>query len=622
MDILKDLNDRQKKAVIQTEGPVLILAGAGSGKTRALTHRIAYLIKEKHIRADNILAVTFTNKAAGVMKERVAALLGARDWRLKAALPWLGTFHSICVRILRREGKALGISNKFIIYDEDDSMRAIKRAMRELEIAEKKHNPRAIKAYISGAKGELIKAEAYSGYANDYFQKIVARVYLKYEKMLEGSDALDFDDLILKTVELFQKFPEILDKYQDRFRYILVDEYQDTNHAQYIFLKLLSQKYRNVFVIGDDWQSIYSFRGAKFQNILDFKKDYPEAKVILLEENYRSTAPILGAAQEVIRQNEMRSDKNLFTKKGGGAPVVLVVSRDKFLEISFILDEILSLTVGESKKLSDFVILFRTNAQTRTFEEKLIERRLPYRIVGGVRFYERREVKDILAYLKLIQNEKDIVSLSRVINTPPRGIGAKTLEKIISLGDEAGEQVPKFSEFNNLIQDLRKDSERLPLPDLIDKIMTKTRYREYLSDGTVESQGRLENIEELKAAASSHADLAAFLESVSLVADIDLYNEKEEALTLMTVHSAKGLEFPVVFISGLEEGLFPHSQSLDNQFDLEEERRLFYVGMTRAMERLYLSYSKAKFTYGSFQVCLPSRFLDELSQDKMDLVEI
>lgn len=623
MNIIDGLNDKQREAVLATEGPALILAGAGSGKTRALTHRIAYLIYEKKISPQNILAVTFTNKAAGEMSHRVSKLLKADSWRLKASLPWLGTFHSICVKILRRVAQKVGYSSNFIIYDEQDSLRAIKRAMKDLDIPEKKYNPRAIKSFISGAKAELITSSDYHKFAHDHFQKIVAEVFIRYEKILGGANAFDFDDLILKTVQLLQKNREVLKKYQDRFKYILVDEYQDTNHAQYIFLKLLAAAQRNIFVIGDDWQSIYSFRGAKFQNILDFEKDYPEAKIVRLEQNYRSRQPILEAAQEVIKRNQFRSEKNLFTKKDGGAPVAVIVSPGKSDEIEFILDEIESIRIGERRTLSDFVILYRTNAQSRLFEEALISRETPYQIIGGLRFYERKEIKDVLAYLSLIQNPDDFVSLSRVINVPPRGIGEKTLEKIIRLGSTAKDEIPNYREFSKILENLRQFAiKSLPLDELIEKIMKATGYREYLTDSTVESEGRLENIEELKNAAVAYNDLSSFLESVSLVSDIDEMKDEKPVLTLMTVHSAKGLEFPVVFISGLEEGLFPHSRSLNDPFELEEERRLFYVGMTRAMERLYISWAQTRSIYGTLQPCAPSRFLDELPKEKIEQIEL
>ena len=645
MDVLIDLNERQKEAVLTTEGPVLILAGAGSGKTRALTHRVAYLICAKRVHPENILAVTFTNKAANVMKERVAKLLSLGS-KLKArlparqaqssklvSLPWLGTFHAVCVKILRREGRYLGYPSSFTIYDEQDALRAVKQVMRDLSIPEKKYNPRAVRAYISQAKGELISAKQYQAFAFEHFQEVVAKVFPQYEKALRAAAAFDFDDLIMRTVELFQKEPSVLEKYQRRFRYILVDEYQDTNHAQYVFLKLLASASRNIFAIGDDWQSIYSFRGAKFQNILDFKKDYPEAKVILLEENYRSTAPILNAAQAVIKNNELRSDKNLFTTHAKGAPVVVAGAQEKPNEVEFILDEIGSVRVGERMKLRDFVILYRTNAQSRLFEETLMHRGIPYRIIGGVRFYTRREIKDVLAYLTLLHNPNDRVALSRVVNVPPRGIGEKTMEKILALGEKAAQELPKYQQFLVLLDSLRDFAARIPPArgrglaaggpaELIDKVVHLSGYRDFLSDGSPESEERLENIEELRRAAAEYDSLTDFLAAVALVADIDEYREREDVLTLMTVHSAKGLEFPVVFITGLEEGLFPHANSLNDQGELEEERRLMYVGMTRARERLYLSWSKMRFGWGAIQPSWPSRFLDELPQDEIETIEI
>jgi DNA helicase-2/ATP-dependent DNA helicase PcrA len=624
MDVLNGLNEQQKEAVLATEGPVLILAGAGSGKTRALTHRIAYLMMSKSVRPQNILAVTFTNKAAGVMKERIAKLIGPKDDDPKVFLPWMGTFHSVCVKILRREATSLGISNQFTIYDQDDSLRVVKRSMREENISEKTYNPRAVRAYISQAKGELVDAKGYSVYALEHFTEIVSKVYLRYEGILKSASALDFDDLLFKTVQLFQKHPEVLEKYQNMFRYILIDEYQDTNHAQYILIKLLASKYRNIFAIGDDWQSIYSFRGAKFQNILDFKRDYPEAKTILLEENYRSTSAILDAAQNIIKKNEIRSDKNLYTRAGGGAPVVVTGAQSKYDEIDFVLDELQSLQEGEKRSLNDFVILYRTNAQSRSFEESLIRRQLSYRIIGGVRFYERKEIKDVLAYLKLIINPSEPIALSRVVNVPPRGIGGKTLEKILVLGvDEAAKEISKFKEFAKIMEQVRTQAQKITnLPDLISTVMSKTGYHDFLNDGTFEGQGRLENVEELKNAAASYDTLEEFLESVALIADIDAYNEKEESLTLMTVHAAKGLEFPVVFISGMEEGLFPHANSLDDQFQLEEERRLMYVGMTRAMERLYLTFARSRLQYGTLISSSPSRFLEELPQDQIEVIDL
>jgi DNA helicase-2/ATP-dependent DNA helicase PcrA len=626
VDVLGSLNQQQQEAVTTTEGPVLILAGAGSGKTKALTHRIAYLMGEKGVRPSNILAVTFTNKAAGEMRDRVNKLLTSSLRPTPYAphpLPWLGTFHSICVKILRREIESLDYSKDFTIFDSDDSLRAIKKSMKELALDEKKYNARAVRSYISGAKGELMNAKQYAAFAFDHFQEIVSQVYFKYEKMLKVHNALDFDDLIFRTVELFQKHPETLNKYQSIFRYILVDEYQDTNHAQYIFLELLASKHRNIFAIGDDWQSIYSFRGAKFQNILDFKKDYPDAKIIYLEQNYRSRTPIIESAQAVIKNNEMRSDKNLFTTRDGGAPVLVLSAENKNDEIDFILDEISAIKVGEGRELREFVILFRTNAQSRAYEEALNRRQIPYRIVGALKFYERKEIKDVLAYLRFANNPTDTISLARIINVVPRGIGDKTLDKILTLGDEAENQIPKFKSFMETIRKIRGDISKNQRPDLlIDSVMRHSGYRDFLNDGSFESANRLENIEELKNVASEFEDLNSFLESVALVSDIDELKETDNFLTLMTIHAAKGLEYPIVFISGLEEGTFPHSGSQLDQYELEEERRLFYVGMTRAMERLYISYAKTKYLYGQLQFCVASRFIAELPEEHVENIEI
>ena len=622
VDILKGLNEKQKEAVLATEGPVLILAGAGSGKTRALTHRIAHLIFEKRISPHNILAVTFTNKAANVMKDRVSALLqGPKSGAI--SLPWLGTFHSVCVKMLRQKADGQIARRDFVIYDESDSLQAVKKAMTDVGVSIKDYNPRAVRSFISGAKSELMSARDYQKFALDPMQKITGKVFLRYEEILKNSNALDFDDLILQTVKTLEKNADFREYFSSKFKYILVDEYQDTNQAQYMFLKILAKKHKNIFVIGDDWQSIYSFRGAKFKNILDFKKDYERAKVIYLEENYRSTEPILESAQAVIKQNEIRSDKHLFTSRSGGAPVSVISACSKEDEINFIIDEILSLSQGEGRELKDFTVLYRTNAQSRFFEEILVRRKIPYRIYGGLRFYERKEVKDILSYLSLVKNSFDLMALTRVINTPARGIGAVTLRKILSLGDDkAREQVPKYYDFAKMMDELRSGADTLRPDEIIERILYKTGYKQYISDGSPESQTRLENIEELKVSASNYENLDKFLESVSLVADIDNYSESQNILTLMTIHSAKGMEFPVVFITGLEEGLFPHANSISDQFELEEERRLFYVGMTRAMCRLYIAYSKIRLMYGRMEPQIPSRFLSELPEEHLDLIEI
>jgi len=621
MELLNNLNSKQQEAVETTEGPVLILAGAGSGKTRALTYRVAYLVLEKKIPPENILAVTFTNKAAKEMTSRIEKQLNKSTGAQRLFLPWLGTFHSICVKILRRElEKTTGMNSNFTIYDQSDSLNAIKQAMKDLDISEKQYNPRAIRSFISSAKGELINYEGYKKYAFEHFQEIVAKVYVKYQGILNRANALDFDDLLMKTVEILENNPSILEKYQRRFKYILIDEYQDTNHAQYKLVKLLAALNRNIFVIGDDWQSIYSFRGAKFQNILDFQKDYPDAKIIYLEENYRSTNPIIEAAQTVIKNNEVRSDKNLFTRKQTGAPVCVVAAEDKYKEVDFILDEITSLKLGEGRRYDDFAILYRTNAQSRIFEEVLIKRGVPYRIYGAIKFYERKEIKDVIAYLNYLQNENDQVSLSRIINTPTRGIGEKTFAKIISAPEEALE-IPKYKAFVKMIDSIKNSISSLRPDQIIETVISKSGYRDLINDGTIEGQSRLENVEELKVAASSYESLSDFLQSVALVSDIDNLGEEGEVLTLMTVHLSKGLEFPVVFVSGLEEGLFPHIQSTDDQLNLEEERRLFYVAMTRAMERLYILHSRCRFMYGSLQISMPSRFIDELPET-VETIEI
>lgn len=622
MNITEGLNDKQRKAVLEIEGPVLILAGAGSGKTRTLTHRIAHLVFDRKVSPHNILAVTFTNKAANVMKGRVASLV-QKSGSKTVSLPWLGTFHSVCVKMLRQKGDNNIVRRDFVIYDQDDSLRAIKKAMQDVGVSIKEYNPRAIRAFISGAKSELLTAEEYRKFALDHMQKITSKVFLRYEEILKKSNALDFDDLILRVVKILENDSGFREYFSSKFKYILVDEYQDTNHAQYMFLKILAEKHKNIFVIGDDWQSIYSFRGAKFQNILDFKKDYPNAKVIYLEENYRSTRPILESAQSVIKQNEIRSDKHLFTSRSDGAPVSLIAAPSKEDEVNFIIDEILSLQRGEGRELKDFVILYRTNAQSRYFEEILVHRQIPYRIFGGLRFYERKEIKDLLSYLSLLKNKFDLIALSRIINTPARGIGTVTLQKILNLGDaKAIEEIPKYRDFAKMMDELRLGIDSLRPNEIIEKVVYKTGYEKYISDGSPESETRLENIEELKIAASNYENLDQFLESVSLVSDIDDYDESKNILTLMTIHSAKGMEFPVVFITGLEEGLFPHSNSVSDQFKLEEERRLFYVGMTRAMDRLYVTYAKIRLMYGRLEPQIPSRFLSELPEKYIDLVEI
>ena len=620
-NILGGLNSQQKKAVLATEGPVLILAGAGSGKTKALTHRLAYLIQEKKIHPQNILAVTFTNKAAEEMKKRIAALMTVNSQQSSTVLPWMGTFHSICAKILRREIHNLGFRRSFIIYDSDESVSVIKNVMDELNIDKKQFNPKVIKNFISGAKNELMSPKEYAKYSKGYFGEIVVKVYEQYQKDLKSANALDFDDLLLKTVELFLKFPEILRSWQDLFRYILIDEYQDTNTVQYRLVNLLAEKYKNICVVGDDFQSIYGFRGANFKNILDFEKDYPEAVVIKMEQNYRSTKNILAAAQDVIEKNTLRSEKKLWTDNEEGMKTIAYEAKNEIDEIEFLKNEISAFSRVNS--LNDFAVLYRTNAQSRIIEEIFLQNQIPYRLIGALRFYDRKEIKDILAYLKLIHNESDKVSLRRIINTPTRGIGKKAQTSTLQIQNDN----PKIKKFNEMIENFRKLSKKLKVDELIDEVVLTTNYKDYILDGTEEGEMRWENIEELKSVAQKSANspngetgLEEFLENVALVSDIDNYNKDAEVVTLMTLHNAKGLEFPIVFMIGMEEGLFPHANSFFEPQEIEEERRLCYVGMTRAQKRLYLTHARSRMIYGSSSANLPSRFLNEISEDLIDRI--
>ncbi len=616
-NILDGLNNQQKEAVITTEGPILILAGAGSGKTKALTHRVAYLINQKKISPYNILVVTFTNKASEEMISRINTLIDQKtkiiNKPIPKLLPWAGTFHSICVKILRKEIDVLGFRRSFLIYDQNDSLNAIKYAMESLKIDKKQYNPKAIKNFISGAKNELLTPSQYRKYAQGHFSEIVQKVYEQYQKDLKTANALDFDDLLMKTVELFQKFPEALKRWQELFRYILVDEYQDTNHVQYTLIKLLAKKHQNLFVIGDDYQAIYGFRGANFRNILDFEKDYPKAKIIKMDQNYRSTKKIVNAAQKIIEKNILRSKKSLWTDNEEGMPAIIYEAENEVSEAEFILDEINALKhIGT---LSDFVVLYRTNAQSRIFEEMLLRRDIPYRLIGALRFYDRKEIKDILAYLKLILNPKDKVSLRRIINTPPRGIGAKTQSLIGEIN-----QHPKIVKFYQTMDKLRKEALETSVEELIDEILVETSYKNYILDGTEEGESRLENIKELKSVAQDTTNLEEFLEKVALVSDIDNLDRSKKAVTLMTLHNAKGLEFPIVFIVGMEEGLFPHSRSMAEPMEMEEERRLCYVGMTRARKKLYLSYARTRMLFGGMSANQPSRFISDIPEDLIEKI--
>lgn len=638
--ILKGLNKEQREAVKHFNGPLLVLAGAGSGKTRVLTYRIAYLIEEYGVLPSNILAVTFTNKAADEMKERVFHQLNGLDKGL-----WVSTFHSFAVRILRREIEKLGYNSNFVIFDTSDQKRMVKRVLEELNIDSKKTKPSALLAEISKAKNELINPEGYAGNVGDFFMGLTSRVYNLYQEKLKESNALDFDDLIMKTVELFRKFPSVLEYYQDRFKFILVDEYQDVNYAQYQLVQLLAKKYRNICVVGDPDQGIYGFRGADIRNILNFERDYPEAKVIKLEQNYRSREKILEAAHNVISNNHYRKDKKLWTDRGPGSDLKKFVAQNERDEASYICKEIINLN-NDKYKFGDIAVLYRTNSQSRVLEEMMVKYNIPYQLIGGVRFYDRMEIKDIIAYLRVIYNPADEISLLRIINKPKRGIGAGTIEKLQKYSQDkgitlyqAGLEVnlnPYLTErfqkrikaFFDKMEKLKEYSQKVTIDKLVKETLEQTGYQKELElEGTIEAQNRLENIQEFYSVieeflrSSPNNTLAGFLEEVSLLSDIDQLDETDDYVTLMTLHSAKGLEFPVVFISGMEEGIFPHANSLLESEGLEEERRLCYVGITRAKEELYFTLAKERMRFGKRQYNSPSSFLDEIPSHLFEVNE-
>ncbi|MCA9388188.1 UvrD-helicase domain-containing protein [Candidatus Berkelbacteria bacterium] len=629
--ILAELNPQQQKAAQIIDGPVLILAGAGSGKTKTLTHRIAYLVS-KGVKPWNILSVTFTNKAAGEMRERLMKLMSeqfpvSRDPNERDlgnlpsfSFPWLGTFHSVCVRILRREIGHLGYEPNFTIYDSADSLSLVKSVMTDLGMDPKQFNPRNVRNFISGAKNELMGPDQYAAQAEGYFVEMVAKVYPEYQKGLKAANALDFDDLLTLTVELFKTKPEILKDYQGRFKHILIDEYQDTNQAQYLLVKLLAA-HGNICVVGDDYQAIYGWRGANFKNILNFEKDWPEAQVIKLEQNYRSTQTILDASDALIKNNYQRTDKTLWTDKGTGAPVTIYEALDGGDEADFIITEIESLRRMEFPSLNQFAILYRTNAQSRLLEESFLKREMPYRLVGAVQFYQRKEIKDMLAYLRVVANQNDLIAFTRAAAAPSRGIGKKTLELVRVEGlVKAAEKNKKVNAFWVLLQGFKKYATENSVNDLIEHIANFSGYRDYLLDGTEEGEQRWENVKELKSVGESYDSLDSFLEMTSLISDVDNYDPSHEAVTLMTMHNAKGLEFPVVFIVGLEEGIFPHSRSLTDPAQMEEERRLCYVGMTRAKDRLYMLHANSRLLYGGIQANLASRFLGEVPSELVDKI--
>lgn len=634
MSMYESLNPVQKEAVLHTEGPLLILAGAGSGKTRVLTHRIAYLIEEKGVNPWNILAITFTNKAAGEMRERVDKLVGFGSESI-----WVSTFHSTCVRILRRYIDRLGYENSFTIYDTDDQKSLMKEVCKRLQIDTKQYKERSLLSAIAKAKEEMVTPEEYRQNAGgDYVQRKVAQVYEEYQKQLKKNNVLDFDDLLVKTVELFEKNPDVLEYYQNRFRYIMVDEYQDTNTVQFRFVSLLAKKYKNLCVVGDDDQSIYKFRGANIENILGFEKVFPEAKVIKLEQNYRSTGNILNAANVVIRHNRGRKEKTLWTDKEEGSKILLYPCENGYEEAERIVAEIKQLTADHTYQYSDCALLYRTNGQSRILEEQFLRENIPYKVVGGVNFYARKEIKDLLSYLKTIANGRDDLATRRIINVPKRGIGLTTIDRVQEYADEHGisfydalrsaGQIPalgrsavKIEPFVNLIQMLRSKLEYMSLKEFMEEMLESVEYaREYAKDTEEEAEARMENVDELISKIADYEQKAeeptlnGFLEEVALIADIDSLEDSENRVVLMTLHSAKGLEFPKVFLCGMEDGLFPGYMSItsDDPSDLEEERRLCYVGITRAMESLTVSFARQRMIRGETQWSKPSRFLKEM----------
>ncbi|PJZ00635.1 MULTISPECIES: DNA helicase PcrA [Bacillus] len=641
--LLSGLNPVQQEAVKTTDGPLLLMAGAGSGKTRVLTHRIAYLMAEKHVAPWNILAITFTNKAAREMKERVESILGPGADDI-----WISTFHSMCVRILRRDIDRIGINRNFSILDTADQLSVIKGILKERNLDPKKFDPRSILGTISGAKNELTEPEEFSKVAGGYYDQVVSDVYADYQKKLLKNQSLDFDDLIMTTIKLFDRVPEVLEFYQRKFQYIHVDEYQDTNRAQYMLVKQLAERFENLCVVGDSDQSIYRWRGADIANILSFEKDYPNASVILLEQNYRSTKRILSAANEVIKNNSNRKPKNLWTENDDGVKISYYRGDNEFGEGQFVAGKIYQLHSSGKRKLSDIAILYRTNAQSRVIEETLLKAGLNYNIVGGTKFYDRKEIKDILAYLRLVSNPDDDISFTRIVNVPKRGVGATSLEKIASYAAMNGlsffqaiQQVDfigvsakaanALDSFRQMIENLTNMQDYLSITELTEEILDKTEYREMLkAEKSIEAQSRLENIDEFLSVTknfeqkSEDKTLVAFLTDLALIADIDQLDQKEEesggkdAITLMTLHAAKGLEFPVVFLMGLEEGVFPHSRSLMEEAEMEEERRLAYVGITRAEQELYLTNAKMRTLFGRTNMNPESRFIAEIPDDLLE----
>lgn len=638
MELLRHLNKAQQAAVSAGDGPLLVIAGAGSGKTRVLTYRIAYLLAQRRVPPYRILAVTFTNKAAKEMKERVARLVGFIGEQI-----WVSTFHSLCVQILRREAEYIGFRRNFLIFDTTDQLAVIRDCLKELNLDSKKFDPRFLLSAISAAKNELIGPQEYDRRASDYRENTIARVYARYQEKLRENNVFDFDDLIMYTVLLFKHNPQVLERYQERFQYILVDEYQDTNHAQYVLVKLLAEKYQNIFVVGDADQSIYRFRGADIRNILEFERDYPNARTVKLEQNYRSTKRILDAANAVIANNPGRKEKNLWTENPKGEPITYIQLPDERGEAGYVAEQIQQQVRETGRPYRDFTILYRTHSQSRVLEEEFMRRGVPYIIVSGLRFYERKEIKDLLAYLRLIHNPADNYSFVRIINVPRRGIGEATVGKIEEYAVENGisyfealEQVDsietissrlakKLREFRDMISSLRERAAELSVTELTEQVLEETGYlQELQNEKTIDAEGRIENLKEFLSvtkqfeAENEPADLAGLLEHVALISDVDSLNDDADAVRMMTFHGAKGLEFPVVFMVGMEEGIFPHSRSQWDPDDLEEERRLCYVGITRAMEKLYLTSARQRTLYGSTNLNFVSRFIEEIPPELLE----
>ena len=634
-NLIDNLNKEQREAVLHTDGPLLIFAGAGSGKTRVLTHRIAYLIEEKGVYPSSILAITFTNKAANEMKERVINLLDCHYDM------WVSTFHSACARIMRMETESLeGYKKNFIIFDSDDQQKLIKECLKELNYNEKNFPPREVLSIISNAKDQLMGPNRFMDrYGRDFRLKKIGDIYSLYQKKLKSNNAMDFDDILFNTVKLFENNEEILRKYQQKFRYVLVDEYQDTNNCQYKLVNLLAKEHQNLCVVGDDDQCIYTWRGADIRNILNFEKDFPHAKVIKLEQNYRSTQTILDAANNVIKNNSGRKSKKLWTEKDEGKPIVYYKAINERDEADFIIEEIDRLAFSDVRSLKDFAILYRTNAQSRIIEELCMARGIPYKIVGGHRFYDRKEVKDVIAYLRSILDPEGDMSIKRIINVPKRGIGKATLETLEKYARDHGDSLygallsiedvdgigkkakNNIKEFVSLMAEFMTIAEKESVSKIIKEVIGNSGYLKELEGGDEEDQGRAENIKELVSAAIEYEDknedssLEGFLENLALMSDIDGLEEERDGITLMTLHSAKGLEYPVVFISGMEEGLFPSMQSTFEDYRLEEERRLMYVGITRAKEKLYLTSAFERTLFGSTSYTMDSRFLNEIPKE-------